>query len=130
MKTDRSLNFLCHLLILFIYQFQSSEKSTKSIISIKKSKKSVITFHFRNLHAVQAGQCFLMRVANIWSRLLKHNWWNPLYGRVRTHSNVFLALYSTKIHLCTAISADQPYVARISAHGCVWPAIMTSISSL
>ena len=46
MKTNRSLNFFCHLLILFIHQFQSSEKSTKSIISIKKSEKSVIAFHF------------------------------------------------------------------------------------
>ena len=43
----------------------------------------------RNLHAVQPGQCFLMRVANIWSRLLKHNWWNFLYERIRIHSNVF-----------------------------------------
>ena len=46
MKTNRSLNFFCHLLILFIHQFQSSKKSTKSIISIKKSEKSVIAFHF------------------------------------------------------------------------------------
>ena len=30
-----------------------------------------------------------MEVANIWSRLLKHNWWDPLYGRIRIHSNVF-----------------------------------------
>ena len=28
-------------------------------------------------------------LANIWSRLLKHNWWNPLYERVRIHSDVF-----------------------------------------
>ena len=46
----------------------------------------------RNLHAVQAGQCFLMRVANIWSRLLKHNWWNLLYERICTHSDVFFGL--------------------------------------
>ena len=38
---------------------------------------------------MQAGQCFLMRVANIWSRLLKHNWWDPLYGRICIHSDVF-----------------------------------------
>ena len=28
-------------------------------------------------------------LANIWSRLLKHNWWDFLYKRVRIHSNVF-----------------------------------------
>ena len=28
-------------------------------------------------------------LANIWSRLLKHNWWDPLYGKVRIHSDVF-----------------------------------------
>ena len=28
-------------------------------------------------------------LANIWSRLLKHNWWDFLYERVRTHSDVF-----------------------------------------
>ena len=28
-------------------------------------------------------------LVNIWSRLLKHNWWDPLYGRVRIHSDVF-----------------------------------------
>ena len=31
----------------------------------------------------------LLGLANIWSRLLKHNWWNPLYERIRTHSDVF-----------------------------------------
>ena len=36
----------------------------------------------------------------------------------------FLALHSTKIHL---VRLYQPYVARISAHACVWPAIMTPI---
>ena len=43
-------------------------------------------------------------LANIWSRLMKHNWWNSLYGRIRTHLDVFLILHSTKIHLCTTIS--------------------------
>ena len=38
---------------------------------------------------MQAGQCFFMRVANIWLRLLKHNWWDLLYGRIRIHSDVF-----------------------------------------
>ena len=38
---------------------------------------------------MQAGQCFFMGVANIWSRLLKHNWWDLLYERIRTHSDVF-----------------------------------------
>ena len=33
-----------------------------------------------------------LRLANIWSRLLKHNWWDPLYERVRTHSDVFFDL--------------------------------------
>ena len=28
-------------------------------------------------------------LANIWSRLLKHNWWDLLYGKVRIHSDVF-----------------------------------------
>ena len=31
----------------------------------------------------------LLGLANIWSRLLKHNWWDLLYGRVRIHSDVF-----------------------------------------
>ena len=31
----------------------------------------------------------LLGLANIWSRLLKHNWWDLLYERVRTHSDVF-----------------------------------------
>ena len=30
-----------------------------------------------------------LELANIWSRLLKHNWWDPLYERVRIHSDVF-----------------------------------------
>ena len=30
-----------------------------------------------------------LRLANIWSRLLKHNWWNLLYERIRIHSDVF-----------------------------------------
>ena len=43
----------------------------------------------RNLHAMQTGQCFFMRVANIWSRLLKHKWWDFLYERIYIYSNVF-----------------------------------------
>ena len=31
-------------------------------------------------------------LANIWSRLLKHNWWDPLYERIRIHSDVFFDL--------------------------------------
>ena len=50
MKTNRSLNFFCHLLILFIYQFQLSEKSAKSIISSNQHQKNqlfhIISFHY------------------------------------------------------------------------------------
>ena len=52
--------------------------------------------------------------------------WKDLYSFRR----FFLILYSTKIHFCTAISADQSYVVRISAHACVWSAIIIFISSL
>ena len=43
MMTNCSLDFFYHLLILFIYQFQLSEKSTKLIIS---NQKSAIAIHF------------------------------------------------------------------------------------
>ena len=58
----------------------------------------------RNLHAVQPGQCFFVRIANIWSRLLKHNWWNLLYGRVCTHSDVFFYFKFNENSFCTTIS--------------------------
>ena len=76
---------------------------------LKKMKKSNYFISksdclIRNLHAVQPGQCFFMKVANIWSRLLKHNWWNLLYEKVCTYSNVFFDFTFNEDSLCTIIS--------------------------
>ena len=81
----------------------------------------------RNLHAVQPGQCFLLGVANIWSRLLKHNWWALVWGTTCPIRRYLWPYIQRKF---TSVRLYQPYVARISAHACVWSAIMTSISSL
>ena len=69
----------------------------------------------------------LLGLANIWSRLMKHNWWDLLYGRVCTHSDVFWPYIQRKF---SSVRLYQSYVARISAHACVWSASMISILSL
>ena len=68
----------------------------------------------------RSGNGFL-GLANIWSRLMKHNWWNLLYRRVRIHSDVFLTLHSMKIHFYTTISIVRrsnfsPCMRMISNH--------------
>ena len=43
----------------------------------------------KNFHAMQFEQCFFMKIINIWSQLLKHNWWKFLYKRIYIYLNVF-----------------------------------------
>ena len=51
MKTDRSLNFFCHLMILFIHQFQSLEnQQNQSFQSKIKKINYCISFHIIIFH--------------------------------------------------------------------------------
>ena len=61
-----------------------------------------------------------LKLANIWSRLLKHNWWDLLYEKIRIHSDVFFDL---------TFNENSFIRIWISAHACVWSAIMIFISS-
>ena len=82
----------------------------------------------RNLYTVQSGQCFFMKIANIWSRLLKHNWWDSfVWKNSCSIRRFYFILYSTKIHF---VRLYQSYIARISAHAYVWSAIIIFILSL
>ena len=70
----------------------------------------------------------LLGLANIWSRLMKHNWWGLLYERIRIHTDVFFLFYIQRKFI--SVRLYQLYVVRISAHACVCSAIMIFISSL
>ena len=97
--------------------FSLKTKSSKSISGFARSETST---------RCRPGNG-LLGLANIWSRLMKHNWWDLLYGRVCTHSDVFWPYIQRKF---SSVRLYQSYVARISAHACVWSAIMTPILSL
>ena len=70
-----------------IWFFTDSQKSIKLIENSE---------HCWTTGSETSPRCSLgngpLGLANIWSRLLKHNWWDPLYGRVCTHSDVFFGL--------------------------------------
>ena len=86
----------------FIDQLQSFSKLASRINQkykiIHTADKSIIYYYekiktFGLARSETSTRCRpgngLLGLANIWSRLMKHNWWDPLYGRVRTHSDVF-----------------------------------------
>ena len=66
-------------------------------------------------------------IVNIWSRLLKHNWWNFFVWENTCSIERFLWLYIQRKFI--SVRLYQSYVAQISAHACIWSAIMTHISS-
>ena len=73
-----NIDFDCDLIENFNHMIASWQNSIQSI-GLARSETST---------RCRPGNG-LLGLANIWSRLLKHNWWDPLYGRVRTHSDVF-----------------------------------------
>ena len=74
-----------------------------------------------------AVRAMFFGVANIWSRLLKHNWWNFFVWKNTCSIERFLWPYIQRKFIFVRLY--QPYVAQILAHACIWPAIMTHIPS-
>ena len=92
--------------IFFIHFFFHTMRKENALKKNQQTSKlfSLITSNWKKIKKLVIQQtsiktsprCSLgngpLGLANIWSRLLKHNWWDSLYGRVRIHADVFFGL--------------------------------------
>ena len=83
-----------HFIIFTMIEKNTANQLVENrIIWEKNFQFSIIYIDETTTESETSPRCSLgngpLGLANIWSRLLKHNWWDPLYGRIRIHSDVF-----------------------------------------